>query len=271
MEGIAFSELNLSEPEHFINTGLEKCTNDIREILSSARVTVEEANRKVASILCIVSNDKLYKDDGFKSVADYAEKVLGIKRANAYALAAAGAIYSDAEKAINDANSGIVNDGISAKAAEVVNSLSPHVVAELTRLNPEKLNELVERGEITPETSQKGAREVVGVAFPKVVKVKRYLLHVIGDMPADLGNTPRTKEEITAELVSCGLVNDTEPVDVAIDDEMRRFIWIMPEGRAYWATAHICKDVKKKKLTKSAKDYSIEELEEMLAAAKAGK
>lgn len=84
-------------PKHFKNDALNKATSEIAKLFSKAADTANSFNRELACILDRVQSNGLYKDDGFKSLAEYAEAI-GLKKSNAHALASAGHIYND-EKA----------------------------------------------------------------------------------------------------------------------------------------------------------------------------
>lgn len=129
------------QPRTFTNPALNKATERIAKLYLDAKNYAEDQNRILASILADVKVKELYKDDGFSSVADYAEATFGIKRANAYTLAAAGEVYNDKQ------------------ASENVRSLSPSKLFEVINVPREELEKDMADGVITSTTTQKDLRE----------------------------------------------------------------------------------------------------------------
>lgn len=137
---------------NFKDPRLAEATKRISAIYDNAVKYADSKNREVASILSTVKNDQSYKADGFESVADYASKIFGLKRQNAYSLASAGDIY----------NSDIANDKLKA--------LSPSKLAEVSTVPIERLNADVESGRIAETTTQKDLRKYKEEVSPKEEK-----------------------------------------------------------------------------------------------------
>lgn len=78
----------------FINERLNECTNVIKTAVLNVVQSADEANRTIAKTLALVGANKLYTEDGFNSLAEYAEAI-GIKKARAHQLANAGTVYND--------------------------------------------------------------------------------------------------------------------------------------------------------------------------------
>lgn len=129
------------QPHNFINPALNKATERIAKLYLDAKNYAEDKNRTLASILADVKVKELYKDDGFSSVADYAEATFGIKRANAYTLAAAGEVYNDKT------------------SSENIRSLSPSKLFEVINVPRAELEKDMADGVITSSTTQKDLRE----------------------------------------------------------------------------------------------------------------
>lgn len=87
-------KINTKEMPVFINKELAKATKRIVFIGTQIQKNLYE----VAHILADVDARGLYKDDGFKSVVDYAGKTFGFKKSMAYSLLSVGKEYTDAEK-----------------------------------------------------------------------------------------------------------------------------------------------------------------------------
>lgn len=129
------------QPRTFTNPALNKATERIAKLYLDAKNYAEDKNRTLASILAEVKVKELYKDDGFSSVADYAEATFGIKRANAYTLASAGEVYNDKT------------------ASENIRSLTPSKLFEVINVPREELEKDMAAGVITSSTTQKDLRD----------------------------------------------------------------------------------------------------------------
>lgn len=148
---ITISEMS-TEKRNFKSSALSSYTAKIVTIYSDASKFVEKKNRELATILAAIKTEKCYEADGFKSVADYAEQVFGIKRVNAYALATAGEIYS------------------SDKTPESVKALSPSKLVELSKVPVDKVAEAMKAGTISKDSTQKELREFAKIATSKEEK-----------------------------------------------------------------------------------------------------
>lgn len=151
--------IKLNSPE------LAKATDEIFAIYGKAGAEVDalraKANRKkdeigreVAKILGRVSTAEAYKVDGFKSVEDYAQKVLDMPKATAYALAAYG-------RAINDP-----------KANKRLLEMSPFNFDAVKSLGLPAINAALESGEISPDMTQKELKEYRDAHKPESGKAK---------------------------------------------------------------------------------------------------
>lgn len=125
----------------FKDERLAKATQRITSIYNDAAKYADAKNREIAKILGEVADKKAYEADGFKSVADYASKVFGIQRQNAYALANAGKVY-------NDKN-----------AHPELQAMTPSKIAELVSLDSKVVKSALDSGAINHETTQKALRE----------------------------------------------------------------------------------------------------------------
>lgn len=125
----------------FQDPRLTKHTERIVKIYTDAAVFADKKNREIASILATIKSEKSYEKDGFSSVAEYAEKVFGIRKNNAYALATAGEIYNNPE------------------TSPALKQMSPSKVVELSRIPVDKIEESIKDGKISSASSQKELRE----------------------------------------------------------------------------------------------------------------
>lgn len=168
----------------FKNKELQDATTRIASIYQDAAAFADTKNREIASILANIMDKEAYKDDGFKSVGDYAHEVFGINKQNAYALANAGRIYND--------------EG----APAMLKQFTPHKLAEVSRVNRDELEKAIDDGTITPETSQKDLRAFASATKEKNTPAKvvpQYTAHPcqahISEQDADTYSLPRTIEE----------------------------------------------------------------------------
>lgn len=129
------------DSKSFKDERLSQATERIARIYQNAAKYADEKNREIARVLAEVADQKSYVTDGFKSVAEYANKTFGIARQNAYALATAGKVYNDEA------------------ASDALKAFSPSKLAEIASLDSEKVNQDIESGEISANSTQKSLRE----------------------------------------------------------------------------------------------------------------
>lgn len=89
-ESLTFKNAKLNEATAAINaelTALQNTVFPLRDQFESARA---DFDRKASDILANVVKDKSYKEDGFKSAAEYAMETFGFGRSKAYQLARVG-------------------------------------------------------------------------------------------------------------------------------------------------------------------------------------
>jgi hypothetical protein len=163
----------------FANKELNAATKKIVTIGTKIKKNLFE----IALILAKVSENECFKDDGFKSAADYAMKTFGFKKTAAYSLLTIGKEYT----------------------APTLESNLPHepnedfTTTQIEKMLPLKdravVVELIESGEITPDMS---CKEIEAVVKAKTKK----------DEPAD--ETPETDEPAAPE-------EETAPVEIVLD------------------------------------------------------
>lgn len=144
---------------------------------------VASANVELARILGKVSDEGCYKLDGFKSVAEYAEKTFGIKRSNAYQLAKVGSRFINA----------------SSDTAKKVSAMLPvSCLAEIAGMTDEEIQTGIDNGVIETKSTQKDLREVAkGVKESKDTKttvektraIKATIVHVNSIISRDFMGT----------------------------------------------------------------------------------
>lgn len=132
---------NAREIFHFKSTALNEYSRQIAELGEK----VATANFDLARILGTVSEEQCYKEDGFKSVADYAEATFGIKRSNAYQLAKVGTRFLNSDT----------------MASRLVGGLLPvSCLAEISSMTDEEIETALEDGTIKATSTQRELREV---------------------------------------------------------------------------------------------------------------
>ena len=135
-----------------------KRLNEVSMKIAKLGDDMAKKNMELAKLLGTVKRDELFKDDGFKSVAEYADTTFGIQKSLAYQLAKVGERFYLSE---------------SATAKTVAAMLPPSNLAELVNMNDEDIQKAVDAKEITPTTTQKTLRSVAaGVKHtkPKVLE-----------------------------------------------------------------------------------------------------
>lgn len=158
MDEITIYKANTPSEFHFkselLNEASRKIAKEVDAInktADGARKATETFNRNVSVVLFEVMDKKLYTPDGFKSVADYAEQVFGIKRSYAYMLArAAGRV----------------------KAIPELSSFKTSNVAELSTADGVAVKQAIESGEISEASTQTELREFAAKNPAKQAKAK---------------------------------------------------------------------------------------------------
>ena len=133
---------------NFKNHELNEATARIANVLSGVGQLALTADIEVCKILSDVSRSQCYKDDGFASVAEYAEATFGMGKSSAHAKARAGSnFYNNPEM-------------VEVMAALPSNiSGSPSKIIELLDCRPEVIMEGIENGEINSDSTQKELRK----------------------------------------------------------------------------------------------------------------
>lgn len=89
-ESLTFKSAKLNEATAAINAELTVLHNTVFPIKEQYEAAKANFDRKASDILANVVKDKSYKDDGFKSAAEYAMETFGFGRSKAYQLARVG-------------------------------------------------------------------------------------------------------------------------------------------------------------------------------------
>lgn len=135
-----------------------KKLNEISAKIAKAGADMSSKNKEIAKLLGTVKKDKLYTDDGFKSVSEYAEKTFGIAKSLAYQLANVGERFY------------LVDSETAKKAAAL---LPPSNLAEIAGMTDEDIQKEMDKGSIKSTSTQKELRETAKKAKEAAEKASK--------------------------------------------------------------------------------------------------
>lgn len=151
MNELILSATNAPTKFSFKNAQLNKISAKIAEqsaamnsVYNAAKEGAEAVNKALAPLFGELMASKCYKDDGFKSVADYAEQTFGMSKSMAYMLARVGEAF------YNTGSEG-------AKLAR--ETLSTSKLAELTGTDKKVVGDAIKAGELSAETPLAACRD----------------------------------------------------------------------------------------------------------------
>lgn len=238
-----------AETVNFKNPRLAEITREINYIGDK----MNDNAVKVAALLGEVLSGKLYEDDGFKSVAEYAEKLFGMNKSAAYAAARVGARFLDGEV-----------------HPPVVFALPVSKLAEIVNMTDDEITAAVENGEIDESTTQAALRAAANANKPAAVKVEKLrTCSAVCTVPTGNGGYSveyLTNETFTpsnfVERLAAFIGVEVETVTVKkVNDLVSLFIC---ENGAF-GTMTMTKVETEKPAKKTAKKFTREELLAMLA------
>lgn len=149
-------------------------TNAMNKLYNDTKQRAEAINSALAPIFGELLTSKCYTDDGFKSVADYAEQTFGIGKSMAYMLARVGKeFYNEGEETT-----------AKARAALTVSKLG-----ELTGVDRVAIAKAVDEGKLSKDSSLQECREFAA-AHRKPGKEKVVQTFDIYNMPHKQGDKP---------------------------------------------------------------------------------
>lgn len=161
----------------------------MNSVYNAAKEGAEAVNKALAPLFGELMASKCYKDDGFKSVADYAEQTFGMSKSMAYMLARVGETF--------------YNTG-SEDAKKARETLSTSKLAELTGVDKKDIGKALKDGKLSAETSLADCRDFA-TAHKKPGKERVVptfnLFAMSGGRETDLVAENVTKEEL-AELAA---------------------------------------------------------------------
>lgn len=182
MNELTLSATNAPAKFTFKNQQLNKISAKIAEqsaamndVYNAAKEGAEAVNKALAPLFGELMASKCYKDDGFKSVADYAEQTFNMGKSMAYMLARVGEAY------YNTASE-------DAKLAR--ETLSTAKLAELTGVDKKEVGAAIKSGELGEDTSLVACRDFAA-AHKKPAKEKVLPTFDIFTMPHCEGDRPK--------------------------------------------------------------------------------
>lgn len=153
----------------FKNAELAKATKELEAInlkgaklFNSTKEQVNALNIEKAKVYGRILDTACYKEDGFKSLQEYAEKVFGDKKASAYSLATVGNRFlnKDLPEAIKPTIKAIVENGV-------------FNASELASMTNEQLEDAIKTEKLSVNGTQKQFRELATSVKPaKVINEK---------------------------------------------------------------------------------------------------
>lgn len=151
MNELILSTTNAPAKFSFKNAKLNEISAKIAEqsaamnsVYNAAKEGAEAVNKALAPLFGELMASKCYKDDGFKSVADYAEQTFGMSKSMAYMLARVGEAFYN------------TNSEDAKKARE---TLSTSKLAELTSVDKKDIGKALKDGKLSTDTSLADCRE----------------------------------------------------------------------------------------------------------------
>lgn len=160
---LATSTADIQTSFSFKNADLNKYSESI------AKIAIDSVSRNIelAKIFGRIIETECYKDDGFSSVADFAEKTFGIKRASAYQLANVGRRFFNSDSETAD------------KVVKLLGGKTGNL-AEIVNMNDEQIEEAIASEKLTSKSTQDDLREIAKSVKPvKVINEKKARLSAV--------------------------------------------------------------------------------------------
>lgn len=130
---------------------LQEATDIIYSAANAYAKTADESRKVIAATLAKVESAKLYKEDGFDSLADFAEEGLGIKKSLAHKLENAGRL--------------LLSDNATVKEFAAKTDYSK--LSILASAKEEDVQKAIESGALNEKTTQREVTEWKKTAAPK--------------------------------------------------------------------------------------------------------
>ena len=150
----------------FLNKQLEKVTQAIIDCGN----TIQSRRYAVAALLAKVEVEKLYKDDGFTSAAEYAKETFGMEKTLAYNLIKIGTDYTrpiiDAKGKTKGYCSNLLPSANPDAGDAPLLDFSPVQIERILPLGRDKVLELVKDGKLSPSMTVREMKDVVKAHKP---------------------------------------------------------------------------------------------------------
>lgn len=243
------------------------CARILNGLANSTRLAAND----VARILCEIDAGELYKDDGYKSTADFAEKALSIKKSTVSTLLGAGKRFLQ-----SDSKNPLPNQ-------------TAYNLYYLKDFSDSDIKEAVDAGEITNASTQADIKKwadehaaqkstVEANSKPKVVPMFK-VTYRVGNVIKVLDNTTAESDIQKAVLESASVTTANNeyikisPIKTADGGKVNRAVIIVDDGRDIFGTILVYYKMVKAPTTAKPKaktaNFTVAELEAMLAAARA--
>lgn len=259
MNELTLSTTNAPAKFTFKNAKLNEISAKIAEqsaamnnVYNVAKEGAEAVNKALAPLFGELLKTKCFKDDGFKSVADYAEQTFGMSKSMAYMLARVGEqFYSD-------------NSDCTVKARE---TLSTSKLAELTNTDRIAIAKAIDSGELSSDSSLIACRDFA-TAHKKPGKEKvvpTFSLYAMSGDKKNLFAENVIKDELPALAAEYSGLPFYTSIKIDGDKPSAAQHFIMFSATGVCAMFEYRPYVSKKSTTKS-KGKDITSLKDMLAA-----
>ena len=216
MSNVSMEITKVESLPEFKDTRLNVAAKIIRDALNdsytavSGAVEAHEANKAtIAKALAMVKRDKAYEQDGFKSVADFAERTFNINRSNAYQLA------QTAERFLLPAED--ESNAESCAIATANPAFTPSKLATLVNVPDSAINEGLESGAISASSTQAELKEFAKAH--KETKTSDSKTIPVYDWVAYFGHSTMGSREpcfkqdnVSVACNACGF--EDEPIDI---------------------------------------------------------
>lgn len=243
------------------------CARILNGLANSTRLAAND----VARILCEIDAGELYKEDGYKSTADFAEKALSLKKSTVSTLLGAGKRFLQ-----SDSNNPLPNQ-------------TAYNLYYLKDFSDSDIQKAVDAGEITNASTQADIKKwadehaekkstAEANSKPKVVPMFK-VTYRIGNVIKVLDNTIAESDIQKAVLESASVTSANNEyvklssLKTADGTKVNRALIIVDDGRDIFGTILVYYKLVKAPKTAKPKaktaNFTVAELEAMLAAARA--
>lgn len=229
-----------------------KALNTATAGLAKAFKNIESGRKDACAILAKIERNKSYKEDGFKSLAEYAETI-GINKSLAHKMENAGRMLISEDETIKT----------------FANNTDFSKLAILSSANEKDVKKAIENGSLTSESTQAEVKEIKAnmKAEGKDKVLSKY------KVKGEIGNNDFEYDAIEVEMIPEleGFVK-VGTFDFVTGEETseKRTVYASPiTGTMAWISTEKVKKEKAKVKSVKGNSFSIEELEAMLARARA--